>query len=167
MRDFAAPTFRLSRASHEARLVYTGFLLLTTIGLATTGGMEALRVGIRPAAIAAHYRGGEVGEEMAFPKSAGVLMETAHFHAFVMAVVFLVLAHLFLATGYSDRAKRGWIAAALASTVADLAAPWLIRYGAGGFALPLVAAWVGLCASYGVMIAGALWEMWAVRPGRA
>jgi hypothetical protein len=164
MRDFAAPAFRLSRASHDIRLVYTGFLLLVSMGLVTMGGMEVLRVGVRPAAIAAHYRGGEIGEEMAFPKSAGALMEVAHFHAFIMAVVFLILAHLFVATGFSSRTKWAWIGLAFISTAADLAGPWAVRYMAGGFAALLVAVWAGMWASYGVLISGALWEMWGVRP---
>lgn len=164
MRDFAAPAFRLSQASLEIRLVYSGFLLLVSIGLFTMGGMEAIRVGVRPAAIAAHYRGGEIGEEMAFAKTAGALMEAAHFHAFIMAVVFLILAHLFAATGFSQRTKRAWVGAAFASTVVDLVGPWLVRYAAEKFATLLIAAWVGLWASYGVLIAGAVWEMWGVRP---
>jgi lysylphosphatidylglycerol synthetase-like protein (DUF2156 family) len=164
MRDFGAQAFRLSRASLETRLVYTGFLVLVSIGLVTMGGMEAIRVGVRPAAIAAHYRGGEIGEEMAFPKTAGALMEVAHFHAFVMAVVFLILAHLFVATGLSSRTKGAWIGLAFMSTAADLAGPWMVRYTAGGFAALLVAAWAGMWASYGALILGALWEMWGVRP---
>lgn len=164
MRDFAAPAFRLSRASHEIRLVYTGFLVLIAVGLLTMGGMEALRVGVRPAAIAVHYRGGDIGEEMAFPKPAGALLEVAHVHAFIMAVVFLILAHLFAATGFSDRSKRIWVALAFASTAADLAGPWLVRYAAGGFAALLVTAWVGMWASYAALIGGALWEMWGARP---
>ncbi len=167
MRDFAAPAFRLSRASQEIRLVYTAFLLLVALGLVTMGGMEAIRVGVRPSAIAAHYRGGEVGDEMAFAKPAGELMEVAHFHAFIMAVVFLILAHLFLATSFSARAKGTWLGLAFGSTVADLAGPWLVRYAAGGVAGLLVSAWAGLWASYGVLIAGALWEMWAVSPAGA
>ncbi len=160
MRDFGGPTFRLGQASYETRLVYTGFLVLVCIGLLTMGGMEALRIGVRPSAISAHYRGGELGKEMAFPKTVGTLMEVAHFHAFIMGVIFLVLAHLFLATGWSVRAKRWWVAAALASTLADLLTPWLVRFVAGGFAVLVATAWAGLWVSYAVMIGGALREMW-------
>jgi len=124
-------------------------------------------VGVRPAAIAAHYLGGEIGAEMALPKPAGALMEVAHFHALILAVVFLILAHLFAATGFSPRAKRAWVGLALASSATDLVGPWLVRYAGGGCAALLVAAWAGLWASYGALIVGALWEMWVVRPARS
>ena len=93
-----------------------------------------IRVGVRPAAIAAHYLGGEIGAEMALPKPAGALMEVAHFHALILAVVFLILAHLFAATGFSPRAKRAWVGLALASSATDLVGPWLVRYAGGGCA---------------------------------
>lgn len=58
-----------------------------------------------PQAMATYYRGGERGELIVFPKTFGQLLEVTHAHAFVMAVVFLILAHLFVARSTADRLK--------------------------------------------------------------
>jgi hypothetical protein len=42
---------------------------------------------------------------MAFPKPVGHLLAVTHAHAFMMAVIFLVLAHLFVATSLRPRPK--------------------------------------------------------------
>ena len=59
------------------------------------------------------------------------LLEVTHFHLFTMPVVLLIVGHLFLATGLSDRAKRAWLIAGVGSVSLHLATPWLVRAAAG------------------------------------
>jgi len=99
MREFAKGQFRLHEAPRALRMIYAGFLLLTLIGLVSQLGFQAGRIGFRPAAIARYYRGDDTGLVLAFPKTFGQLLEVTHAHAFVMAVFFLILAHLFAGTG--------------------------------------------------------------------
>src|SRR5919198_4175454 len=96
---------------------------------------QGVQIGVRLSEIAAYYRGGENGTTMTFPKTFVQLLEVTHFHAFIMGVVFLVLGHLLLATGLSNRWKRGLLLSALAGSMGDLAGTWLIRYVSSGFAL--------------------------------
>src|SRR6266478_159755 len=105
MREFGKGGFSLKRAPRRLRLVYGGFLVLTAIGFATQFGFEIGRIGVTPAAIATFYRGSESGDVMVFPKTAAQLLEVTHAHAFVMAVVFLILAHLFAATSIPEPVK--------------------------------------------------------------
>src|SRR5262245_30537418 len=107
MREFAKNGFSLRAAPRAVRLVYGGFLIFAVLGVATQLGFIVGRIGVTPVDVAAYYRGGEHGEAMTFPKTFGQLLEVTHAHAFVMGVVFLVLAHLALATSASARLKMG------------------------------------------------------------
>ena len=101
MKNFAAPSFRLRDASLEIRLIYSLFLIFILTGLATIWFLQFQRIGISYERIVAYYLGGDIGGQMFFPKNLNAMLEETHFHAFTMSVVFLILAHLFLAT--SDR----------------------------------------------------------------
>src|SRR4029453_4377550 len=59
MRVFGSSSYLLSDARLEVRLVYSGFLLLAMIGLATMALMQLKHIGPTPAAIATYFRGGE------------------------------------------------------------------------------------------------------------
>jgi hypothetical protein len=164
MRNFAVPGFRLSQAPWETRLVYTGFLGFTLIGLVTIGMFQAVQIGVRLSEVAAYYRGGETGTTMTFPKTFVQLLEVTHFHAFIMGVVFLVLGHLLLATGLSRRWKGGLLLSALLGSMGDLAGGWLIRYVSAGCALLQLLGWLLFWIGYGGMLMASVWEMWGHHP---
>lgn len=100
---------------------------------------------------------------MAFPKSFSALIETTHFHAFVMGLLYLTLAHLFVATEISRRLKRAVLLGGFLFTLLDLLLPWAVRYLSSGFASALVAAWAGEWVTYMTMVISALFDLW-VRP---
>jgi hypothetical protein len=160
VRAFGASAYRLRDARRDVRLIYTGFLLLVLIGLATTAVFQLHLIGGSPAAVAAYYRGGEIDGVMSFPKTARQLVETTHFHAFIMGIVYLVLAHLFVATSVGPQWKLSILVVALAGLVGDLIAPWLIRYVAAPFAVLLPIAWAAEWVGFGAFIAASVHEMW-------
>jgi hypothetical protein len=161
MRQFASGQFRLRDAPRSLRLAYAGFLLLTAIGLVTQIGFQAWRIGPSPTGIATYYRGGEAGETMAFPKPFAHLLEVTHAHAFMMAVIFLVLAHLFAGASMIDpRTKGAVIVMTFTGMLGDLAAPWLVRYGAAAFAWLQLGCWILLGLAAEVMVGVSFWECW-------
>jgi len=160
LRNFTNTGFRLADASKEMKLIYTCFLAFVVAGLLTIGAYQVARIGPTYERIVAHYRGGEVGEEMAFPKTFGELIELTHFHTFVMGIIFLVLAHLSIATSMRRFMKFFLIFTAFFSTLGNLASPWLIRYLLPIFALLQLLSWVGIWVGYGGMIAISFHEMW-------
>jgi hypothetical protein len=165
MRQFASGQFRLRDAPRGLRLIYVGFLLLTAIGLVTQIGFQAWRIGPFPTGIATYYRGGEARETMAFPKPFGHLLEVTHAHAFMMAVIFLVLAHLFAGVSIiGPRAKGAVSVMAFAGMLGDLAAPWLVRYGAAAFSWLQLGCWIILGLAASVMVGVSLWECWTGSP---
>lgn len=160
MKNFATPSFRLRDASFEIRLVYTLFLLLILGGLATTWFLQFQRIGISYERVVAYYLGGEIGGQMFFPKNLNALLEETHFHAFSMSVVFLILAHLFMATSLSRGAKLFFILTTFFSHVFDMGSSWLTRILSPTFAYLLILSWLGLWLGYGGMILAPLYEMW-------
>jgi hypothetical protein len=150
----------LSDARLEVRLVYSGFLVLALLGFLSTAAFELKHVGPTPGRIAAYYRGGERGAELAFPKTFRELVETTHAHAFMMGVVFLVLAHLLIATTAPESAKRVAIVAAFLGLAGDLAGAWLIRYVSAGFAYVQPLCWVGQWVGVAAFVYYPVREMW-------
>src|SRR3989454_8539134 len=158
MREFGKGGFSLKRAPRRLRLVYGGFLVLTAIGFATQFGFEIGRIGVTPAAIATFYRGSESGDVMVFPKTAAQLLEVTHAHAFVMAIVFLILAHLFVSTSAPETLKMVVLTVAFVGTVGDLMSPWLVRYGAASCAWLALGSWIAQGAGNLVLLVVSSWE---------
>jgi hypothetical protein len=165
MRHFALSGFRLGRAPWEIRLVYTGFLGFTFLGLITIGLFQLLQIGIRLSEVTAYYRGGETETAMTFPKTFSQLLEVTHFHAFIMGVVFLIMGHLLLATDISQRWKEGLLLGAFAGSCGDLMGTWLIRYVSAGFALLQLLSWLAFWIGYGGILVATVWEMWGPAAG--
>jgi hypothetical protein len=160
VRSFGAPSYLLRHARLEVRFIYTGFLLLVLIGMLTMAAFQLRQIGPTPARVATYYRGGDRAGEMAFPKTFRELVEVTHFHSFIMGIVYLVLAHLFIATGVGERTKQALILVGFAGLAGDLASPWLVRYVAGGFAYLQVLSWSGEWIGFGGFIYFPLREMW-------
>ena len=160
MRAFGTSSYLLSDARVEVRLVYSGFLLLTLIGFLTVAAFQLKHVGPMPADIVAYYRGGERGGTMIFAKTFRELVEVTHFHAFVMAVVYLILAHLLIATRAPEAVKRAAIGAGFVGLAGDLVGAWLIRYVAAGFAYLQVGFWLAEWVAFSAFVFFPMREMW-------
>jgi hypothetical protein len=160
MRAFGYNGYLLRNARVEVRVVYTAFLVLVAIGLLTLAAFQIERVGPTPSRVAAYYRGGERGAEMAFAKSFRELVEVTHFHSFIMGVVFLVLAHLFIATPMGSGLKMAGILVAFAGLAGNLVSPWLVRYGSPAFAYAQLLSWAAEWVGFGAFVLVPIREMW-------
>jgi hypothetical protein len=165
VREFAKGQFRLRDAPAPLRTIYGGFLVLTALGLASQLGFQIGRIGLSPAAIALYYRGSDRGDILAFPKTLGQLLEITHAHAFIMAMVVLVLAHLFVSTGVAMALKFWIIALALIGTIVDVLAPWGVRYVSATVAWLDLACWIAGAVSTWTMTLVAGWECLGRRAG--
>jgi hypothetical protein len=160
MKAFAANGYLLRHAKLDVRLVYTAFLLLVLVGMLSMGAFQLSHIGPTPSRAAAYYRGGESGSQMMFAKSFRELVEVTHFHSFIMGIVYLVLAHLFLATPLSPGLKRSFIVVAFAGLAGDLVSPWLIRYVSGALAYVQLVSWLAEWMGFGAFVAVPIKEMW-------
>jgi hypothetical protein len=165
VRAFGASGWLLSDARVEVRLVYSGFLVLTLLGFLTMAAFQLKHIGPTPDRVATYWRGGERSGEMTFPKTFRELVELTHFHAFMMGMVYLVLAHLFLATTAPPALKRAGIVVAFAGVAGDLIGVWLVRYASAAFGWLLVGSWLCEWAGFGLFFYYPMREMW-FRHGR-
>jgi hypothetical protein len=165
MRAFGSSGYVLSDARFEVRLAYTGFLVLAAIGMATMAMLQWVHIGPTPGNIASYFRGGEREGAMTFPKTTRELVELTHFHAFVMGVVYLVLAHLVVATSAPELVKRVAIILAFVGLVGDLVGVWLIRYVSGAFAWAQLGFWIAEWVGFAAFVYFPMREMW-FREGR-
>jgi hypothetical protein len=157
MRQFGSSGFRLWNIGTDAKTLYTAFCLLTFLGVVSSALYYRELVGVGTSGIRRYYAGENdapepapqpaqptAGPAIEVPPEAvearrpivvavsyRKLLEVTHFHLFTMPVVLLIVGHLFLATGLSERAKRAWLIAGVASVTLHLATPWLVRAAAG------------------------------------
>src|SRR3990172_3599070 len=75
------------------------------------------------------------------------MLEVAHSHTAMMALVLLMLTHLLIFAPFSRPAKVAFITSAFVSGIVDEGAGWLVRFVDPSFAFLKVAGFVGLQAS--------------------
>jgi hypothetical protein len=160
MKAFSNPGYMLALARVEVKIAYTAFLVLTVIGMVTMGVFEWAHVGPWPSDVAIYFRGGERDGAMVFPKPFRELIELTHAHAFVMGVVYLILAHLIIATSASARVKKWSVILGFGGLLADVIGVWLIRYVSPLFAYLQVGAWGAEWVSFAAFVFYPLRDMW-------
>ena len=160
MRNFNAK-FKLKDSDRHIRLVYTLFLLLMLVAFCFSFFWAHSMTSLSPDNIAAHYRGSDTtfGEPMSFRE----LAEITHFHLFTMPVIFMILVHVLYLTMASDQVKITTTYAAFGGVGLDLISPWLISYVSPVFALTMLAGDLLMAASFFVMLAIPLHEMWVLK----
>ena len=145
----------------HTRLIMTYFLLFMLAAAALSIYMSLERTGISKAGAVAYYQGDE--EQMLFAKEKAELIETSHFHLFMMPIVFLTTGHLFLLSAWSGRWKTLVVSASFAYMALDIAKPWLIRYLSAewGVLAPINSALLGLTMLLFIFVP--LYEMWFMK----
>lgn len=92
------------------------------------------------------------------------LLEVTHFHIFSMPVYLMIVSHLFMLSTLGPRAKTLWIALGTAGVLTHVAAPWLARTPGSGPKWFYAASGSLLAASFLMMSAVPLLEMWRSLP---
>ncbi|NIV72390.1 MAG: hypothetical protein GWN16_06890, partial [Calditrichae bacterium] len=98
----------------------------------TTALMYFSRMDLTPDSVVNYYRGSE--EAFTQERTYGSMLEVTHAHLPVMALVALLLTHLFIFTPYSSRIKMTTIFVFFGAALIGEAASWLVRFVHPGFA---------------------------------
>ena len=116
------------------------------------------------ASVVDHYLGNE--EEFRAPRTYRGMVELAHFHLFAMGMLMMVLTHLALFIPVKPTWKIALIVVPFFSAFASEGAGWLVRYGGAGFAWTKIAGVLLLQGSLAVLVAIALWSVFAGNQAR-
>lgn len=108
----------------------------------TTFLMYFSKMDLRPSSVVAYYQGSET--EFTRPRTYGSMLEVTHSHLPVMALVALLLTHLFIFTPLSKRVKYSAIIVFFASALLGEAANWLVRFVHPAFSWLKIAAFLSL-----------------------
>ena len=188
MRQFASSGFRIWNLSREAKLVYTAFGLFSLLALGASMLLYEDMVGGSARGVRAYYQGNAAspapvtpapspsttGPDIVLPDEHPTamtvaipyrkLLEVTHFHLFTVPVFLLIIAHLFMLTGLSSRAKVAWIAGGWVAALVHLAAPWAVRYGGGAWSFLYAGSGAALALTTTVLTAYPMWAMWRRPP---
>jgi hypothetical protein len=125
-------------------------------------GMYFSRMGLAPSTVVAYYRGSE--ETFQPGRTFGSMVEASHGHFAMMAMVLLVLTHLFVFVPGPRRRKAAFVVGTFSAAFLSEAAGWLVRFVHPAFAPLKPAAFLASQGFLGVMIA--LLAAFLVRAGR-
>jgi len=98
-----------------------------------------------PRSVVDYYLGSE--ETFRPARTFGSMLEVAHAHLAMMAVVLLMLTHLFIFAPFSFRTKAWMISLAFVFALLDEGAGWLVRFVDPSFAVLKIAGFAGLQAT--------------------
>lgn len=110
-------------------LLFLSYLVLFAISAAL---MYFQHMGLSYASVVSYYLGSEA--EFRPPRSYESLLEVSHFHLFAQGILMLTLVHLLLMTELPVWLKVSLGGVSFASSVANEAAGWLVRFVHPGFA---------------------------------
>ncbi|MFB6345423.1 MAG: hypothetical protein ABEK50_06595 [bacterium] len=165
MRYLAGDRWQLGSYTLPMKLALSFFLLFMLLGLASSIALYHNQFDFSASTAADYYQGnsGDMdARTMYVKKSYRELLETAHFHLYIMPVVYLALVHLYFLTQQSNTLKVIMTILTFVGLLVEVAAPWLVRYGPGwtsylfylsGMAITVPTVWMcGVC----------LFELWFV-----
>jgi magnesium-transporting ATPase (P-type) len=124
------------------RLTLIATLIFLATFWVTTAVMYFSKMGLTPQSVVDYYRGSEATYTP--PRTFGSMLEVTHGHLPVMAMVALLLTHLFIFSGQSYRIKVWATVAFFAGAFFSEVASWLVRYVHPGFAWLKIAAFLTL-----------------------
>lgn len=155
--------YRLGRASPAIKVLTTGALVLTLVGIIITFFFAHKQNGLSIEGLTAHYAGGDElaeGTQLYFAIDYETLLRITHVHAFGMGMLLYIYGHMLTLTARSERFKVWVIAAMFGGLAAFLASLWLIRYLSPVFGVLFLAGFLAALGGLAVTAWCVLWETW-------
>jgi len=144
------------------RLTLWGTFVFLTGLWVSSFGMYFARMGLKPSSVVAYYLGSE--ETFQPARTFGSMVESSHGHFAMMAMVLLVLTHLYVFVPGPRRLKAFFVIGTFATTFLSEGSGWLVRFVHPGFAVLKPVAFLSSQAFLGLMLA--LLAAFLLRAGR-
>lgn len=148
--------FTFQRAARPTKVLLTAFNVVVFFAVSLGMVMYQVRTRLTPGGTVAYY-----GESIQDPGASALeLLDATHPHLFASAFLLFVLGHLFALTRASSATKTRLALLGFAGVAVDAAAPWIVRFVWGPFALVQVLNLALLTGVILVYLAVPLYEMW-------
>jgi len=135
-----------------------GCMLVFLVGLWVTNLLLYFQhMGLTPHSVVQYYLGSE--EEFAAPRSYGSMLEVAHAHFAMMAMVLLVLTHLAIFIPWPLRLRIGLVLGTFGAALLGEISGWLVRFVHPGFAVLKIASFLALQIGMAILIVGLAWHL--------
>ena len=153
-----------SHATQPLMRLSLGLTLVLLLGFwATNFAMYFSRMGLDAASVVAYYNGSESDFRPA--RSAASMLETAHMHLPMMALVLLLLTHLLIFVPLRGSGKRAVIAGVFLCALLSEGGGWLVRFVSPSLAPVKIAGFLGLQAGLAFLLVALAVSL--ARPRRA
>lgn len=114
-------------------------------------------MGLTPDSVARYYLGSE--EEFAAPRSYGSMLEVAHAHFAMMAMVLLLITHLAIFIPWPLRLRIGLVLGTFGAALVEELAGWFVRFVSPSFAVLKILGFLGLQVGMAILILGLAWHL--------
>lgn len=139
------------------------FVIFMLLGLVSSLLMQHNQTGFQTDRMAKYYRGNADDLDATVfyvEKSYRQLLETTHFHIYIMPLVYLAFIHLYFLSTRSEREKVVVSIVTFLGLLFEIATPWLVRYLSPEFAVLFWISALGITIPTLWMSFVCLQEMW-------
>lgn len=133
---FAQGKSSLSNFSLPMKVAFSFFILFILLGILSSVALYHQQFAFSADQAGDYYQGnkGEQNVDKFYvQKSYRELLEVAHFHLFIMPVVYLALVHLYFLAPQPTWEKVGVTVLVFGGSLLEVGIPWLVRFGSEGW----------------------------------
>jgi hypothetical protein len=150
--------------NHPLMKLTLGLTLFLLLGFWVTNFLLYFsKMGLTPSSVIDYYRGSE--EAFTAARSFRSMVEVAHFHLPMMAVVMLILTHLVIFIPFPNKAKVGIIVFSFSVAFLNESACWLVRFVSPNWAILKPITFLSLQSILGFLMGSLGWFLW-ISPGK-
>ncbi len=139
------------------RLTLSCTLVFIALLWVTNALLYFQHMGLQPASVVRYYLGSE--QDFTVPRSYGSMLEVAHAHFAMMAMVLLLLTHLTIFVPWPVRARVALVLGTFAGALLEESGGWLVRFAGPEFAIVKVAGFLALQAGLAILLLGLTWHL--------
>jgi len=159
----------MAKYTFPMKIALTAFVLFILLGLVSSIALYHNQFEFDSRQASTYYRG-NAGQEniqtMHVKTSYRELLETTHFHVYIMPVVYLAFVHLYFLSGRPEWEKSTVALVTFLGLFLEMAAPWLVRYGSSGWSRVFWVSGLSITVPTVWMSFVCLYELWLANASR-
>lgn len=163
MRYLAGNKWYLSDFTPSMKITITFFVIFVLLGLASSIALQYNQTKFQTSKAETYYKGNKGQknvETFHVAKSYRRLLEVAHFHLYIMPIIYLAFVHLYFLTSQTEAEKVFVSIVTFTALLGEIVTPWLIRFVAADFSYLFWFSGLGITLPTLWMSGIILWALW-------